>query len=60
LSSFDPADLPQAEGKTIVFMCAGGVRSAKAVAAVQAAGLPWNQHLAGGINAWVQSGGATE
>ncbi len=60
LSRFDPAELPDAEGKPIVFMCAGGVRSANAIAAVQAAGLPWNQHLAGGINAWISAGGSTK
>lgn len=60
LSRFDPADLPVADGKTIVFMCAGGVRSARAIEAAAAAGLPWNQHLAGGINAWVQAGQTTK
>jgi rhodanese-related sulfurtransferase len=56
LSRFDPASLPAVAGKPIVFMCAGGVRSVKAIDAANAAGLPVNQHLAGGIGAWVQAG----
>jgi rhodanese-related sulfurtransferase len=59
LSRFDPAELPAADGKTIVFMCAGGVRSVRAIDVASAVGLPWNQHLAGGINAWVQAGEPT-
>jgi rhodanese-related sulfurtransferase len=60
LSSFDPDTLPNDPGKPVVFMCAGGVRSARAIEATLAAGLPWNKHLAGGINAWIQAGEPTE
>jgi rhodanese-related sulfurtransferase len=60
LSRFDPGDLPDVPGKPVVFMCAGGVRSARAIDATVAAGLPWNRHLAGGINAWVQAGQPTD
>ena len=59
LSSFDPAALPEAGGREIVLMCAGGVRSRRAVEACQAAGLPVTSHLAGGIGAWVAAGAPT-
>lgn len=56
LSGFDAANLPDPADKTVVFYCAGGVRSAKAVAACAAAGLPYHLHLAGGISAWKAAG----
>jgi len=56
LSRFNPAELPSVPGKPVVFMCAGGIRSARAIMATAAAGLPWNQHLAGGIQAWMAAG----
>lgn len=56
LSKFDPKTLPDSGGKPIVFQCAGGVRSAKAVAACEAIGLPHDKHLAGGIAAWKAAG----
>jgi rhodanese-related sulfurtransferase len=56
LSTFDPAALPDPDGKAIVFQCAGGVRSARAAEAAMAAGVPANRHLAGGINAWKSAG----
>ena len=55
LSSFDPHALPRpAAGQSIVFHCAGGVRSAKAIAACRQAGLNHNAHMAGGLRAWKQ------
>jgi len=56
LSSFDPLALPEPEGKTIVFQCGSGMRSAKAVAMCQNAGLPYSSHLKGGIQAWKAAG----
>ncbi len=56
LSTFDPAALPDPEGRTIVFQCAGGVRSARAAEAAVAAGVDGGRHLAGGIKAWVADG----
>jgi rhodanese-related sulfurtransferase len=56
LSSFDPAALPPAEGKAIVFQCGSGKRSASAVAACQKAGQAHDAHLAGGIMAWKSHG----
>jgi rhodanese-related sulfurtransferase len=56
LSGFNPAALPDPAGRKIVFMCAGGVRSARAVAACRAAGLNFNAHLKGGIAAWKAAG----
>jgi rhodanese-related sulfurtransferase len=52
LSSFDPAFLPDPQRRTIVFQCGSGMRSAKAVAACQAAGLSFDSHMRGGIQAW--------
>ena len=56
LSSFDPAALPDPEGKTVILMCAGGVRSVRALEACQLAGLDIDRHLDGGIRAWHAAG----
>ncbi|MDE1938373.1 MAG: rhodanese-like domain-containing protein [Alphaproteobacteria bacterium] len=56
LSTFDPHALPDCGKRTVVFQCGSGVRSARAVAACQRAGLPHDTHLRGGIQAWKMSG----
>jgi rhodanese-related sulfurtransferase len=60
LSAIDPAAVPDADGKTIVLSCAGGVRSARAAEYLQAAGLDVQRHLAGGLYAWKLAGLPTE
>jgi rhodanese-related sulfurtransferase len=60
LSRFDPDGLPAADGRTVVFACASGMRSIKASEAAQAAGLKYDAHLAGGIKAWKAAGHPTE
>ena len=60
LSTFDPAELPDPGGRAIVFSCGSGVRSLKAAEIAQAAGLPHNAHLAGGLKAWKAAGLPTE
>ncbi|WP_234707341.1 rhodanese-like domain-containing protein [Rhodopseudomonas palustris] len=56
LSSFDPAQIPDPQGKQVVFACRSGKRSVTASLAAQAAGLAYDQHLAGGILGWKASG----
>ena len=56
LSRFDPASLPRAEGRRIVFSCAAGVRSMHAIAAAQNAGLPLREHYRGGFKEWLAMG----
>ncbi len=56
LSGFDPLALPDPGSKALVMMCAGGVRSVRALEACHMAGLDLNSHLAGGINAWYAQG----
>jgi rhodanese-related sulfurtransferase len=56
LSQFDPADIPDPQGKRVVFACRSGKRSVTASLAAQEAGLPYDSHLAGGIIAWKASG----
>ncbi len=56
LSTFDPAAIPDPQGKEIVFACRSGKRSATASMAAQAAGLPYDKHLAGGILGWKAAG----
>jgi rhodanese-related sulfurtransferase len=56
LSSFDPKQLPDPNGKQVVFACRSGKRSVTASLAAQAAGLAYDKHLAGGILAWKASG----
>lgn len=55
LSTFDPATIPPGD-KPIVFHCGVGGRSARAVEACLDAGIPNNQHLRGGIRAWMAAG----
>jgi len=56
LSTFDPVMLPEGGKRPLVFQCGSGVRSGKAVAACQAAGLTHHAHMAGGIQAWKAAG----
>lgn len=56
LSTFDPAEIPDPAGKDVVFACRSGKRSVTASLAAQAAGLPYNKHLAGGIIGWKAAG----
>ena len=56
LSSFDPADIPDPQGKQVVFACRSGRRSITAAVAAQDAGYPYNHHLAGGILGWKAAG----
>ncbi|OYU69281.1 MAG: sulfurtransferase [Alphaproteobacteria bacterium PA2] len=56
LSRLAPADLPKADGKTVVLQCAGGKRSAMAVEKCCKAGELIETHLAGGLAAWKAAG----
>jgi rhodanese-related sulfurtransferase len=56
LSSFDPAAIPDPEGKQVVFACRSGRRSVTASLAAQDQGYPYKSHLAGGIIAWKAAG----
>ena len=60
MSVFDPAAIPDPQGKQVVFACRSGNRSVTASLAAQTAGLPYNAHLAGGIKAWKEAGLPTE
>jgi len=48
-----------ATGKTIVFYCAFGERSAMAVQAAQDKGMTSCRHIEGGMAAWARAGGET-
>jgi rhodanese-related sulfurtransferase len=56
LSSFDPQDIPDPDGRQVVFACRSGKRSVTASLAAQAAGLAHDKHLAGGLLAWKAAG----
>lgn len=60
LSSFDPSQIPDPQGREVVFACRSGRRSVTASQAAQAAGLPYDAHLAGGLLAWKAAGLPTE
>ena len=60
LSTFDPKDIPDPKGKQVVFACRSGKRSVTASLAAQAAGLPYDKHLAGGIIGWKEAGMPTK
>lgn len=56
LSTFDPNAIPDPVGKEVVFACRSGKRSVTASLAAQAAGLPYDKHLAGGMLGWKAAG----
>jgi rhodanese-related sulfurtransferase len=56
LSTFDPAALPLGDGRRIVFSCAAGVRSVRALELAQAAGLDLREHYRGGFKEWMMAG----
>jgi rhodanese-related sulfurtransferase len=56
LSSFDPAAIPDPQGKQVVFACRSGRRSVTASLAAHDNGYPYRAHLAGGIIAWKAAG----
>jgi rhodanese-related sulfurtransferase len=60
LSSFDPAAIPDPQGRQVVFACRSGRRSVTASLAAQERGYPYDAHLAGGILAWKAAGLDTE
>lgn len=60
LSSFNPAQLPEYQGKTAVFQCVSGMRSARAASMCAAGGMSNVANLAGGILAWKRAGLPTE
>jgi rhodanese-related sulfurtransferase len=54
LSRFDPTRLP--EGKRVVFSCAAGIRSVRAVEFAQASGRDIREHYKGGFKDWAEAG----
>jgi rhodanese-related sulfurtransferase len=56
LSSFDPANLPDCDGKKLILHCKKGGRSAQALARCLAAGVTDISHLEGGIDEWRAAG----
>jgi len=60
LSNFDPAAIPDPQGRQVVFACRSGRRSVTASLAAQDKGYPYSAHLAGGILAWKAAGLPTE
>ncbi|HEX8164512.1 MAG TPA: rhodanese-like domain-containing protein [Beijerinckiaceae bacterium] len=59
LSTFNPEELRGLQGR-IVFSCAAGVRSARAVALAQDAGLDVAEHYRGGFKEWAIMGEPVE
>jgi rhodanese-related sulfurtransferase len=60
LSAFDPAAIPDPEGREVVFACRSGRRSVTASLAAQEQGFAYGCHLAGGILAWKAAGLPTD
>ena len=55
LSTFDPGELRGLAGR-IVFSCASGVRSVRAIEVAQAAGIAVSEHYRGGFKEWAALG----
>jgi len=49
-------DLPEEPGKRVVFSCAAGVRSARAIEFAQAFGQDVREHYKGGFKDWAMAG----
>jgi rhodanese-related sulfurtransferase len=60
LSQFDPTAIPDQPGKQVVFSCAAGIRSLRALEFAQSVGLPIDSHYVGGFKDWVMQGGAID
>jgi rhodanese-related sulfurtransferase len=60
LSTFDPGELPAEPGRRVVFSCAAGVRSVRAIELAQAAGLDVDAHYRGGFKDWALAGEPVE
>ncbi len=60
LSRFDPAAIPDPQGRQVVFACRSGRRSVTASLAAQEKGYPYDAHLAGGMLAWKAAGLSTK
>lgn len=58
LSRFDPRILPQA--KRVVFSCAAGVRSVRAIEIARSAGLDMREHFGAGFKGWARAGEPVE
>jgi rhodanese-related sulfurtransferase len=57
LSQFDPTAIPDEPGKRVIFSCAAGVRSLRALEFAQSSGLDIDSHYVGGFKDWVLHGG---
>jgi rhodanese-related sulfurtransferase len=55
LSTFDPDELRGLKGR-IVFSCASGIRSVRAIELARAAGLDLSEHYRGGFKEWAMMG----
>jgi rhodanese-related sulfurtransferase len=60
LSSFDASEIPDPQGRDVVFACRSGKRSVTASLAAQQQGFAYDAHLAGGLLAWKAAGLPTE
>jgi rhodanese-related sulfurtransferase len=60
LSSFDPASIPEPNGRQVVFACRSGKRSVTASLAAQESGYTYDAHLEGGLLGWKAAGLPTE
>ena len=56
LSGFDSQDIPDPQGKQVVFACRSGKQSVTASLAAQADGFSYDKHLAGGMLGWKAAG----
>ncbi len=56
LSTFDPNAIPREPGKRVVFSCAAGVRSVRAIELAQAFGHDIREHYKGGFKDWAMAG----
>lgn len=56
LSGFDPGAIPDGGDRQVVFSCAAGVRSLRAMEFAQASGVDIDTHYPGGFKEWLMAG----
>ncbi len=56
LSSFDPGAIPDGGDRQVVFSCAAGIRSLRALEFAQASGVDVDSHYIGGFKEWLMAG----
>lgn len=56
LSRFDPQEIRHAPGQRVVYSCAAGIRSLRAIHLAQDMGFDHDAHVPDGMRGWIEAG----